>query len=191
MSLPTEPPKGGTPNGLIFSELELAGACLVEVNPHEDERGLFARTFCAREFREQGLADTFVQCSTSYNVRKGTLRGMHYQKAPSCEVKLVRCTRGAIWDVIVDLRQESPTYLKSIGVELSDSNRRALYIPGMFAHGFLTLQDASEVFYQINEFYAPNLYSGLRYDDPALAIRWPGKIDVISERDRQWQMLDA
>jgi dTDP-4-dehydrorhamnose 3,5-epimerase len=172
-----------------FTPTTLAGAWIVDPNPHEDIRGLFARTFCAREFRDQGLADAFVQCNTSWNARKGTVRGLHYQLPPSCEAKLVRCTAGALWDVIVDLRPDSRTHLKHIGVELTAANRRALYIPEMFAHGFQTLKENTEVFYQMNEFYAPNLATGLRYDDPKLGIEWPLAVAAISERDQTWAFL--
>ena len=156
-----------------FTATKLAGAYIVEPQLHEDSRGLFARTYCAREFRDQGLVDAFVQCNTSWNARKGTVRGLHYQLSPSSEVKLVRCTAGALWDVIVDLRPGSPTYLQHVAVELTARNRLALYIPGSFAHGFQTLEDGTEVFYQMSEFYAPKLARGFRYDDPKLGIKWP------------------
>jgi dTDP-4-dehydrorhamnose 3,5-epimerase len=172
-----------------FIATKLKGACIVEPEPHKDSRGLFARTFCAREFRDQGLAETFVQCNTSWNTHKGTVRGLHYQLSPSSEAKLVRCTAGGIWDVIVDLRPGSPTYLQHVGIELSAWNRRALYIPEMFAHGFQTLEDGTEVFYQMSEFYAPELARGLRYDDPRLGIRWPLPVSSISEKDEKWALL--
>lgn len=172
-----------------FTPTGLAGAFIVDVEPHTDERGLFARTFCAREFEQHGLVSRFVQSSTSWNARKGTVRGMHYQRAPSCEVKLVRCSAGAMLDVIVDLRPESATYLQHIDVELTARNRRALYIPEMFAHGFQTLEDGTEVSYQMSEFYAPEVGSGLRWNDPKLAISWPLDISIISERDGSWSLL--
>jgi dTDP-4-dehydrorhamnose 3,5-epimerase len=172
-----------------FDETPLPGAYIVELEPAADERGMFARTFCAREFRERKLIDAFVQCNTSWNVRRGTLRGLHYQLPPSCEVKLVRCTAGSVWDVIVDLRPDSPTYLEHFAVELSAANRRALYIPEMFAHGFQTLADGSEVFYQMSQFYAPDLSTGLRYDDPRLAVRWPLPVTAVSPKDLQWPLL--
>jgi len=172
-----------------FIETSLQGAFVVELEPRNDERGLFARTFCAREFDTQRLTKTFVQCNTSWNATKGTIRGLHYQSPPSCEVKLVRCTAGALWDVIVDLRPSSPTYLQSIGVELSAANRRSLYIPEMFAHGFQTLDNATEVFYQMSAFYAPELSAGLRFDDPKLAIDWPLPTTRISDHDRRWPLL--
>jgi len=172
-----------------FVATKLAGAYIVEPQLHEDSRGLFARTYCAREFREQGLADAFVQCNTSWNARKGTLRGLHYQFAPASEVKLVRCTAGALWDVIVDLRPDSITYLRHVAVELTATNRLALYIPGMFAHGFQTLRDGTEVFYQMSEFYAPKLARGIRYDDPKLGIEWPLPLTSISDQDLNWTLL--
>jgi dTDP-4-dehydrorhamnose 3,5-epimerase len=172
-----------------FSATKLAGAWVVEPQLHEDSRGCFARTYCSREFAEQGLTDNFVQCNTSWNARKGTLRGLHYQLTPSCEVKLVRCTAGALLDVIVDLRPDSPTYLQHAAVELTAGNRLALYIPGMFAHGFQTLEDNTEVFYQRSQFYAPKLGRGLRYNDPKLGINWPLSVTSISERDLDWPCL--
>src|SRR5436309_14696306 len=148
---------------MIFTETKLPGAYIIALEQQEDSRGFFARTFCAREFHSQDLAGTFVQCNTSWNARRGTIRGMHYQLPPSCEVKLVRCTAGSLWDVIVDVRPDSPTYLQHVGVELTARNRRALYIPELFAHGFQSLEDGSEAFYQMSEFYAPELATGLRY----------------------------
>jgi dTDP-4-dehydrorhamnose 3,5-epimerase len=173
-----------------FTATKLEGAWIVEPQLHEDTRGLFARTFCAREFGEQGLVDTFVQCNTSWNARKGTVRGLHYQLPPSSEVKLVRCTAGALCDVIVDLRPESPTYLQHVGIELSAKNRFALYIPGMFAHGFQALEEGTEVFYQMSEFYAPKLARGIRYDDPKLGIKWPLPVTSISDQDLSWKLLE-
>jgi dTDP-4-dehydrorhamnose 3,5-epimerase len=172
-----------------FTATKLAGAYVIEPQPHADSRGLFARTFCAREFREHGLVEVFVQCNTSWNARKGTVRGLHYQLSPSPEVKLVRCTAGALWDVIVDLRPESPTYLQHVGVELTASNRLALYIPEMFAHGFQTLEDGTEVFYQMSEFYAPKFARGIRYDEPKLGIQWPLPVTSISDQDLNWTLL--
>jgi dTDP-4-dehydrorhamnose 3,5-epimerase len=172
-----------------FRPTPLPGAYIVEPEPHADERGLFARTFCAREFGSNGLADRFVQCNTSWNAHKGTLRGLHYQRPPCGEVKLVRCTTGALWDVIVDLREDSPTYLQHVGVELSARNRLALYIPQMFAHGFQTLEDGTEVFYQMSEFHAPESAAGLRYDDPRLRIEWPMRPSSLSDKDQAWPLL--
>ena len=170
---------------MIFSDTELAGAWIVDPERLEDERGFFARTFDAAEFARRGLRDAFPQCSVSFNARAGTLRGMHFQAEPHAEAKLVRCTAGAIFDVIVDLRPESPTRLRWLGVELSAANRRALYVPEGFAHGFQTLADASEVFYQISVPYHPASARGVRWDDPAFAIAWPAaERRILSERDR-------
>ena len=184
-----EAPISAPVTSLRFTELPLRGAFAIELQPHYDSRGLFARTFCAREFREQGLVESFVQCSTSWNARVGTVRGLHYQLPPSCEVKLVRCTAGALWDVIVDMRPGSPTYLDHYGIELTARNRFALYIPEMFAHGYQTLEDATEIFYQMNEFYAPELATGLRYDDPKLGIKWPLPVTLVSEKDCSQSLL--
>jgi dTDP-4-dehydrorhamnose 3,5-epimerase len=173
-----------------FTATKLAGACIIEPQPREDSRGLFARTYCAREFREQGMLDSFVQCNTSWNARKGTVRGLHYQLPPSSEVKLVRCTAGSLWDVIVDLRPDSPTYLQHVAIELSARNRSALYIPEMFAHGFQALEDATEVFYQMSDFYTPKLARGVRYDDPKIAIQWPLPVTSISDQDLSWTLLE-
>jgi len=172
-----------------FEATKLLGAYVVEPEPHEDSRGFFARTFCVREFSEHGLATGFVQCSVSFNHLRGTLRGLHYQLPPSCEAKLVRCTAGAIYDVIVDLRPSSSTYLEHIGVELSGRNRRALYVPPMFAHGFQTLEPGTEVFYQISEYYSPGAATGVRYDEPKVGIEWPLPIEALSEKDASWPLL--
>jgi len=172
-----------------FTPTKLAGAYIIEPQPHADSRGLFARTFCANEFQAQGLVDVFVQCNTSWNVSKGTLRGLHFQLSPSSEVKLVRCTAGALWDVIVDLRPQSATYLQYVAVELTAGNRSALYIPEMFAHGFQTLEDGTEVFYQMSQFYAPKLARGIRYDDPKIGIKWPLPVTSISDLDLNWTLL--
>jgi dTDP-4-dehydrorhamnose 3,5-epimerase len=174
---------------MIFIPTKLSGVYIIEPEPHHDARGFFARTFCAREFEEQGLAKEFVQCSISSNRTQGTLRGVHYQESPACETKLVRCTSGAIYDVVVDLRQDSPTYLEHLGVELTAQNRRALYIPEMFAHGLQTLAEETEVFYQISQFYAPDKSTGLRFDDPKLGIRWPLPVTVINDKDMNWPLL--
>lgn len=174
-----------------FFETKLAGAFVIELDPHEDSRGFFARTFCAREFGEHGLATAFVQCSLSLTRRKGTVRGLHFQRTPASEVKLVRCTGGAIHDVIVDLRPNSPTYLQHVAVELSAKNRRAVYVPTMFAHGFQALNEDSEVFYQIDQYYSPQASSGIRYSDPRLGISWPLPITDISEKDTTWPLLSS
>jgi len=175
-----------------FEETKLCGAWLIEAEPAHDQRGFFARTFCVREYAERGLVTGFVQHSTSYSQETGTLRGMHFQRAPRGEVKVVSCLRGAIWDVIIDLRPESPTYRRWQGFELTAENQRQLYVPEGFAHGFQTLSDDARVGYLISAFYAPLAASGLRYDDPALAIDWPLPVTAISEKDRSWpDFLDA
>lgn len=169
---------------MIFREAPLPGAWVLEPERFVDERGFFARTYCRRDFAERGLDPDIAQCSVSFNHRKGTLRGLHFQIAPHEEVKLVRVTRGAIWDVIVDVRPESPTFKKHFGVILSAEAGNALYIPKGMAHGFQTLEDVTEVFYQISEFYAPEAARGYRWDDPAFAIPWPEPPSVISGKDR-------
>jgi dTDP-4-dehydrorhamnose 3,5-epimerase len=166
-----------------FEELKLAGAFVVAPERHCDARGWFARTFCRDEFAAHGLIGDFVQCSTSFNARRGTLRGMHFQCAPHAEVKLVRCTRGAVFDVLLDLRPGSATFRCWHAVELSEANGVAVSIPGGFAHGFQSLTDASEVFYQITERYAPESTVGVRWDDPAFGIDWPIRPPILSERD--------
>jgi dTDP-4-dehydrorhamnose 3,5-epimerase len=176
---------------MIFTELALAGAYMVDVNRVGDERGFFARSFCAEEFAAQGLAPVMTQCSVSFNAAKGTLRGLHYQAAPHAEEKLVRCSRGAIFDVIVDLRPGSPTYRRWFGTELTADNYRALYVPKGFAHGFMTLADDSEVYYMISVPYAAGSAAGVRWNDPAVGIRWPLPPAVIAERDAAFPLLDA
>ncbi len=171
---------------LICRPTSLPGAVVIELEKKEDVRGHFARTFCQREFAGLGLKNTFVQCSVSFNKRKGTLRGMHYQAAPSEEVKLVRCTRGAIYDVIIDLRVASPTFKKYFALELTPDNGNMLYIPERFAHGFQTLEDDTEVFYQMTDFYAPELARGVRWNDPAFDIPWPSAERIILERDQSY-----
>lgn len=171
---------------MIFRETKLSGAFEIEVEPKTDERGLFARTWCQKEFADRGLKANIVQCSISFNPRKATLRGMHHQLAPHGETKLVRCTRGAIYDVVVDLRRESPTFKHWVAVVLAAENRKALYVPEGFAHGFLTLEHETEVLYQMSEFYEMEFARGVRFDDPAFQIDWPEKIAVISGRDRNY-----
>ena len=166
-----------------FTAAPLAGVCLVDLERTADERGFFARSFCADEFARAGLAASMSQCSVSFNARRGTLRGLHFQAAPHDEEKLVRCTHGALWDVVVDVRAGSPTFGRWYGEELTAENRRALYIPKGFAHGFVTLADATEVFYMISVPYAPGSARGIRWNDPALAIDWPVAPTVISARD--------
>lgn len=171
---------------MIFKSLPLEGAYLIEPESKEDSRGLFARTFCTQEFAAQGLKTSFAQCSTSFNRRKGTLRGMHYQADPKPETKIVRCTRGRIVDVILDLRPNSKTYCQWTSVELSADNRRAFYIPAGFAHGFQTLEDDSEVFYHIDEVFVPDLASGVRWNDSVFGIKWPLENPILSDRDRDY-----
>lgn len=171
---------------MIFKPTPLERAYLVELEKREDERGFFARTWCRKEFEAHGLTARLVQANLSFNKKRGTLRGMHYQVAPYPEAKLIRCTRGAIYDVIIDLRPDSPTHGQWFGVELTAENRLMLYVPEHFAHGFQTLTHDSEVFYQVSEFYAPAAERGVRYDDPAFGIIWPLPVAVISEKDRSW-----
>lgn len=168
---------------MIFRPTELPGATIVEIEQRVDERGFFARAWCQEEFAAQGLNPRLVQCNISQNRVAGTLRGMHYQAAPAAEAKLVRCTRGAIYDVIIDLRADSPTFLRHVGVTLTATTYTMLYVPEGFAHGFLTLADDSEVFYQMSEFYAPACARGLRWDDPQFGIQWPQAVRCISQRD--------
>jgi dTDP-4-dehydrorhamnose 3,5-epimerase len=171
---------------MIFTPAPLADAFLIDLEKREDERGFFARGFCMREFEEHGIESFTAQCNISFNHRAGTLRGMHYQLPPAAEAKLVRCLRGAIHDVIIDLRPQSPTYLRHFGVRLDDENRRALFVPPLFAHGYQALTDGSEVSYQVSEFYTPGQERGLRYDDPAFGIEWPLPVTAISEKDASW-----
>ena len=169
-----------------FTETKVAGAFLIEPEPIADERGFFARTWCREEFADHGLTGELAQANISFNHRKGTLRGLHYQAAPHAEAKLVRSTRGAIWDLALDLRRDSPTYLAWSGSELSDANRAMLYVPEGCAHSFLTLTDDAEVAYQMSAPYAPEAARGVRFDDPAFGIEWPGEVVVITERDRTY-----
>ncbi|HUA51672.1 MAG TPA: dTDP-4-dehydrorhamnose 3,5-epimerase [Candidatus Sulfotelmatobacter sp.] len=169
-----------------FAATPLTGAFVIDIEPRRDERGLFARTFCRNEFRAAGLPGEFVQASVSYNIRRGTLRGMHFQAAPREEPKLVRCTHGAIHDVIVDLRRDSPTHCRWFAVELTQDNRRALYVPPGFAHGFQSLVDDTEILYQMAEPYAAELARGVRWNDPAFAIAWPIADPFMSERDASY-----
>jgi len=171
---------------MIFRGLEIAGAYLLEPERKEDHRGFFARTYCRRELEEHRLDPTIVQCNISVNHQRGTVRGMHWQAAPHEEIKLVRCTRGAIHDVILDLRPDSPTYTKHLGVVLDCDNRLSLYIPAGIAHGFQTLQDDTEVFYQMSEFYVPEAARGVRWNDPAFSIAWPLEVSVIADKDLEF-----
>ena len=170
---------------MVFEEAPLAGVFIIDVEPAVDPRGLFARTYCAHEFTDHGLATTWVQCNTAFNARAGTLRGLHFQRDPHAEIKLVRCTSGALFDVAVDIRPRSPTFGRWFGVELSAENRRQLYIPAGFAHGYQTLTDHTELFYQVSTFYHPQSEDGLRWDDPALDIAWPLPDPIVSDKDRQ------
>jgi dTDP-4-dehydrorhamnose 3,5-epimerase len=171
---------------VIFTETALPGAFVIEPERLEDQRGFFARTWCARELETRGLDSRLAQCSISFNKRRGTLRGMHYQVPPAAETKLVRCTTGAICDVIIDLRPDSPTFTRHVAVILSAENRKTLYVPVGFAHGFQTLADDTEVFYQMSEFHAPEHARGVRWDDPAFGICWPEDERIITERDRTY-----
>jgi dTDP-4-dehydrorhamnose 3,5-epimerase len=176
---------------MIFHRTKLPGVVEIELDFYRDERGFFARSWCHKEFEAEGLNPKTVQCNVSYNEKKGTLRGMHYQAAPYPEAKLVRCTRGAIYDVVIDVRPESLSFKQWVGAELTSENRRMLYIPEGYAHGFLTLEDQTEVFYQMSEFYHPELSRGVRWDDPAFQIGWPAKVELISERDRTYPDFES
>lgn len=171
---------------MIVTATRIADARLIELEPYHDERGFFARTWCRRELSEHGLEVEIAQESLSFNHRRATLRGLHFQRPPHDEAKIVRCIRGALFDVIVDLRPDSPTYLQWEGFHLDSENRRAVYVPRGFAHGFQTLAGNTEVLYQISTFHAPGAADGVRYDDPAFGIRWPLPISVISQRDLAW-----
>ena len=175
---------------MIFNQTPLKGAYIIELERIEDERGFFARSWCAREFEEYGLNPNLVQCNVSFNKKKGTLRGMHYQATPHEEAKLVRCTSGALYDVIIDLRPDSRTFKQWFSVELTEDNRKTLYIPGGFAHGSQTIEDETEVFYQMSELYHPESARGVRYDDPAFGISWPFKGPIVSLRDESWALFE-
>ena len=172
---------------MIFTDLDLEGAFILDIEKHADERGFFARTWDDEAMSQYGLASQILQCSVSFNTKKGTLRGMHYQVGPHAEAKIIRCTRGAIFDVIIDLRPGSKTYTRWAAVELTADNRRSLYVPEGFAHGFQTLSPNTEVFYQISQRYVPESQRGVRWDDPAFGIKWPEVSErTISDRDRAW-----
>jgi dTDP-4-dehydrorhamnose 3,5-epimerase len=175
---------------VIFSETKLDGAFIIDLDLKEDNRGFFARAFCQQEFEEHGLEPVIAQANLAFNKRKGSVRGMHFQFPPAAETKLVRCTRGAILDVIVDLRPESPTYLDHVSVELTADNHRALYVPERFAHGYQVLEDVTETSYQVGEFYTPESEGGLRYDDPAIGLTWPLPVTEMSDKDRGWALLE-
>ena len=176
---------------MIFEETDLPGAFILDMERREDDRGFFARAFCQNEFTDHGLKPVIAQANVAYNHRKGTLRGMHFQVPPAAETKLVRCTRGAILDIIVDLRPESPTWLRHIAVELTADNHRALYVPERFAHGYQVLADETETSYQVGEFYSPPNERALRFDDPLLGLDWPLAVTVISEKDRNAPLLET
>lgn len=185
LTLPVDLQERAKEERMLFHTTRLAGAVLIELEKREDERGFFARSFCEREFRSHGLDPTIVQCNVSYNKKRGTLRGMHFQVPPSAEVKVVRCTRGALYDVILDLRPRSRTFLQWVGIELTEENGKMLYIPKGVAHGFQTLLDDTAIFYQMSESYAPEQASGVRWDDPLFGIAWPEADRTISRKDRQ------
>jgi dTDP-4-dehydrorhamnose 3,5-epimerase len=172
---------------MIFTETKLKGAFTIDIERREDSRGFFARAFCQHEFEAHGLKPMIAQANVAFNNSKGTLRGMHFQFPPAAETKLVRCTRGAILDIIVDLRPESPTFLQHIAVELSEDNYRALYVPERFAHGYQVLRDKTETSYQVGEFYTPGSEGGLLYNDPRLGLEWPLPVAVISDKDQAWK----
>ena len=174
---------------MIFLETKLEGAFILDVDRREDNRGFFARVFCQREFAAHGLKPLIAQANVAFNKKRGTVRGMHFQFPPAAETKLVRCTRGAIVDIIVDLRPESPTYLDHVAVELTADNHRALYVPERFAHGYQVLEDVTETSYQVGEFYTPGAEGGLLYNDPRLGLTWPIPVTEISLKDDSWEPL--
>jgi dTDP-4-dehydrorhamnose 3,5-epimerase len=171
---------------MTFQETKLSGVFEIYLNPQRDERGFFARSWCQKEFEEHGLNPNLRQCNVSFNTRGGTLRGVHYQAPPHPEAKLVRCTKGAIYDVVVDLRPHSPTFKDWIGISITSTDRNMVYVPAGCGHGFLTLEDETEVLYQMSEFYYPESARGVRWDDSAFQIAWPREVEVISERDRTY-----
>lgn len=171
---------------MIFTQTKLEGAFIIDIEPRQDERGFFARSLCRNEFDAQGLNAAMVQMNLGFSHRKGTLRGMHFQTPPFAEVKLIRCTRGAIYDVIIDLRPDSPTRTQWVGVELSDQNRRMVYVPEGFAHGYITLMDDTEMVYQTTQFFSKDHATGVRFNDPAFQIDWPIPAVVVSEQDGNW-----
>jgi dTDP-4-dehydrorhamnose 3,5-epimerase len=175
---------------MVFTETKLKGAFLIDLERREDSRGFFARAFCQKEFAAHGLKSTIAQANVAFNIKKGTLRGMHFQFPPAGETKLVRCTRGAILDIIVDLRPESATYLRHISVELNEENQRSLYVPERFAHGYQALRDSTDTSYQVGEFYTPSAESGLLHNDPKLDLGWPLPVTVISDKDQKFALLE-
>ena len=176
---------------MIFTETKLKGAFIVDLERREDDRGFFARAFCQKEFAAHGLKPAVAQVNVSSNIRKGTVRGMHFQFPPAPETKFIRCTRGAILDKIVDLRPESPTYLQHVSVQLDEDNMRALFVPERFAHGFQALADKTSTSYQAGEFYTPETEAGLRYNDPRLALEWPLPVSAISPKDQNFALLET
>ena len=174
---------------MIFTETKLKGAFIIDLDRKVDERGFFARAFCQNEFRDHGLKPVIAQANIASNKTKGTLRGMHFQYPPAAESKLVRCTRGAILDIIVDLRPESPTYLDHVSVELNEDNMTVLYVPERFGHGYQALRDNTDTSYQVGEFYTPKAEGGLRYDDPRLRLKWPLPVSVVSSKDQAFRSL--
>jgi dTDP-4-dehydrorhamnose 3,5-epimerase len=174
---------------MIFTETKLKGAFILDIEKREDSRGFFGRVFCQNEMKAHGLNPNIAQANTAFNIQKGTVRGMHFQYPPAAETKLVRCTRGAILDIIVDLRPESPTYLQHIEVELNEDNYRALYVPERFGHGYQALRDKTETSYQVGEFYTPGTEGGLLYNDPKLGLVWPLPVSIISDKDKVWKPL--
>jgi dTDP-4-dehydrorhamnose 3,5-epimerase len=173
-----------------FMETDIVGAKVIDPTPHQDDRGRFLRAWCAREFAEHGLDFSPVQANLGLGSTKGTVRGMHFQEAPAIEAKLVRCTRGAIFDALVDLRPGSPSYGKWYGVELSAENARMLYVPANCAHGYQTLEESTEMYYMTSAFYTPSAVRGVRFDDPAFGIQWPLVATVVSEQDRNWPLVE-
>lgn len=174
---------------MLFEKTNVEGLWIISPKLIEDQRGFFARIVCEREFEEHGLPNQWVQQNIAFNHKKGTLRGMHYQIGEAAEIKVVRCTQGSIYDVAVDFRKDSPTYLKWIGVELSSHNHKMFYIPEGFAHGYITLTDKAEISYLVSEFYTPGAEAGLRYDDPKIGISWPIEPIIISDKDSSWPYL--
>src|SRR5215475_7365212 len=174
---------------MIFTETKLKGAYIIDIDCKEDDRGFFARAFCQKEFEAHGLKTLIAQANVAFNHKKGTLRGMHFQYPPAAETKLVRCPRGAILDIIVDLRPESPTYLQHVAVELNEENHRGLYVPERFAHGYQALRDQTETSYQVGEFYTPAAEGGLLCQDPRLGLKWPLPVTVISDKDQKFGLL--
>lgn len=175
---------------MIFEETKLKGAYIISLTVNTDERGGFARTFCKKEFEQIGHKKEFVQINHSYNTKKGTIRGMHFQLPPHQEIKLIRCVKGAVNDVIIDLRKDSPTFLQHIEVEISEENKKMVYVPENFAHGFQTLKDNSELIYHHTQLYSPNAESGMRYDDIALSINWKIPVTLVSEKDKKYKLID-